>query len=186
MKKLRLMFLLFSLSVTTLFAQVELPSNFTYSRATGQKSGIPGYMLGLASQSIEYDLINNNPFEALTGFMQPERDYYLLLFINCKPALSLRRNVSKGAALTIDGEKFEYKSYKIKTEMKRKPLRLGIEMAEFEISREVFVKLIKADDVTVRVGSVFYNLDKDNVDALRYLAAEINQDLKRRKKPPVE
>lgn len=185
MKTLLTVFLI-SLFAVGVVAQVKLPSNFTFSRVTGQTSGLPGFLLGLAPESIEYDLLKGNEFEALTATLQPERDVYVLVFVNCKTQLSLRKSISKGATLAIDGEKIKIPKYRLKGEIRRKALKVGVEIAEFDIDKRTFVLLVNADDVTVQVGSVMYNLDEDNLLALRYLAFEVNKDLKRRGKPIVE
>lgn len=168
--------LVFSLSV---FSQ-ELPSNFEFKRETGQETGIPFFHIVPSTESVAYDAGLGNTFEALGVIAQPERDKYGVMLMNAKPTYQLSTGKNKSCTLIIDEEKFEYPRFTLGA--KNIVGKLRIETVAFQIDRNTFEKLAKGDDITIRCGIVSYNLDQDNIDALRYLANEIEKDLARRKK----
>ena len=54
--------------------------------------------------------------------------------------------------------------------------QLYMETAVIQISKEVLGKLLRAERVTAQCGMVVYELDRDNVEALKYLAEQIEKD----------
>ena len=157
-----------------------LPPNFEFKRETGQETGVPYFYLVPREEAMSYDSMRGSTFEALGAMIQPERGKYGLLFYNAKPQLQLRKDDKRGVLLKVDGEEIKVESY---APMVSKDLGLlKLEMAAIVIDRATYSKIVKADDVFIRVGSVAYSLDQDNIDALRYFAAEVERDLTRRKK----
>jgi hypothetical protein len=160
----------------------DLPSNFEYKRETGPKTGVPMFSLSTNNESVTYDAIEGNPFEALLLEVQPERGKYGLLYVNAKPRRSLLFGKSKSCSMKIDGDGV---SVKVLQGMPPKRLsRLLVEYMILQIDREVFEQLVTANDVFVKCGNVGYSLDQDNIDALHWFGAEITRDLKRRAAKP--
>lgn len=179
-KLLPFIILILAFAVQISYAQ-NLPSNFTYKRETGQETGVPIFTLVADTDAIAYDGANGNTFEALGALVQPERDKYGLMFLNAKKTYELQSQKAKGVTLTIDGEKFEIKTYSIVA--KNIVGKLRMEFAAIVIDKNMFDKLVKANDVIIRVGKVIYNLDQDNIDAFQYFGKEIEKDIQRRSKP---
>lgn len=164
-------FFVLCLSLNTL-AQ-ELPVNFEFKRETGQETGIPYFILMPRLEAITYDAMRGSTFEALGAMVQPERNKYGLLFFNAKEEYQLHLQKEKNVVLQIDGEEFKIPEYILG---ERKVVgRLKMETATIVIDKKIFEKLVKADDVIIRVGSIAYNLDQDNIDALHYYSAELKK-----------
>jgi hypothetical protein len=164
----------------TLAPAQELPINFEYKRETGQETGVPIFSLMPRSEAMDYDARRGSTFEALGMLTQPERDKFGLIFINVKNEYELSRRKEKGVLLRIDGEEFKIPTYLITTSSELGLLKF--EAAGIQISRLIFMKLVEANDVFIRVGDVAYNLDEDNILALHYYGSEIKRDLARRQK----
>lgn len=169
-----------SLSVFSQDAEpnIELPSNFQYKRETGEKSGLPSFYVVPSNESMASDAGRGNTFEALGAMIQPERDVYGLMFLNAKTTYQFSTNRNKSCTVTADGEKFEY--HRFMQGPKQVVGRLKFESVNIAIDKKAFEKITYADDVTIRCGVVLYNLDADNIDALKYLANEAEADLERR------
>ena len=177
--KIQILIILFLLFIGHSVVAQTLPSNFTYKRETGQETGVPIFILNLSQDSIVYDSLNGNTFEALCALVQPERDKYGLMFFNVKTKYELHLKKNTGVTITINDENFEIETYTITG--KRRLDKLYGETATIVINKTIFDKLIKADDVLIRVGTVKYNLDQDNIDAFHYFGKEIEKDIERRK-----
>lgn len=130
------------------------------------------------SEAMADDALRGSSFEALGAVVQPELDLYGLVFVNAKRAYQFSSNRNKSCTITADGEKFEYP--KFLPGAKALVGRLKIETVNIKINKKTFDKIVDSDDVTIRCGVVMYNLDADNIDALRYLANEADADLERR------
>ncbi len=158
----------------------DLPRNFRYKRETGQDTGVPVFSLVPNEEAMAYDGDHGNTFEAVGMLTQPEREKFGIVFINAKATAQLQGQKEKGVLLRIDGEEFKIADYTI---VASETLgKLSVESAAITIDRNIFQKLVKADDIFIRVGVAMYSLDQDNIDALHYYGAEIERDLKRRKK----
>lgn len=173
--------IVFLIFVAAAFAQ-ELPSNFSFKRETGEKSGLPFYTLAVSTESLAYDAGQGNSFEALGALVQPERGSYSLILMNAKPKYEFSENTA--CTLTVGSEDFGYK--KTILAARDRVGKLFVENIGLEIKKDVFFKLVKANDVTIRCGTVTYNLDKDNIDAIRYLGSEIEADLTSRGKSAID
>jgi len=155
-----------------------LPVNFEFKRETGQETGVPYFILTPREEAMSYDAERGSTFEALGMLTQPERDKFGLMFLNAKKDFQLQGQKDKGVLLRIDGEEFKIRDYKVVASKQVGLLR--IESAVVAVDRKIFEKLVKANDVFIRVGVVAYSLDQDNIDALHYYGAEIEKDIARR------
>ena len=158
----------------------ELPSNFLFKRETGQKTGIPVFQLIAHPDAIAYDAIYGNGFEALGLTLQPERNIYGVSFMNAKRRYQISILKRKRCSLNLDGKIFNFR--KVFTATRNKVGKLRVEVVGYKINKEIYDKLVGANEVIARCGKVAYNLDKDNIDAIRYVAEEARKDLERRKK----
>jgi hypothetical protein len=158
----------------------KLPPNFEMKRETGQVTGVPVFTLVPSNDAMAFDIERGSTFEALGALVQPERDKFGLLFYNVKKEYQLGQQKRKSVTLRIDGEEFIYDEYLVS---EHQPLgSLKMEIAGVQINRTVFERLVKANDVFIRVDDARYSLDQDNIDALRYFGAEIEKDIARRSK----
>ena len=76
-----------------------LPTNFTYKRETGEKTGIPIFMLQQNVDAVAFDAKHGNGFEALGAIIQPERDKYGSVFITLRGGFSFPQIVTNHAQL---------------------------------------------------------------------------------------
>lgn len=161
----------------------NLPPNFEYKRETGHDTGVPVFRLGPSPVAMAYDAERGESFEALAALVQPERDKFGVILFNCKRQRQLSESTDKTVVFILDGVKNTFKTpYTVMPQTISKG-ELTVEMAGLQISRQTFLDLLKAKDISVQFGKALYNLDKDNIAALRYFASEIDKDLKRRGKP---
>lgn len=155
---------------------IELPSNFRYRRELGETTGLPVYILMPEEEAMEADGEKGNVFQALGVIAQPAANKVGLTLVNAQTQYQLNINQTKGAYLTIGTEVIHIPDYQVL--LKRDVGKLKIETAAIKISNDILWKLVKADRITVQCGMVIYELDQDNIDALKYLAAQIEKDAK--------
>jgi hypothetical protein len=163
--------------------QEELPSNFFIKRETDQQTGNPIFLLSAHPDSIAYDAVNGNTFEALGAVVQPDIGKYVITLMNAKKAYQMTTGRDKSCSVTIDAENFSYPKFIWGAGGRARAGKLRIETVLFAVKRDVFDKLLEGNDIRIRCGSVRYNLDQDNIDALRYFGREVAADSERRKKP---
>ena len=171
--------LLLGLILGNVLSAQEIPSNFEFKRETGQVSGAPIFSLRPSVEAMTYDMTLGSTFEALGLLVQPDRNKYGVLFFNAKKTYEFVNSRDKSCLLQIDGSKTNFSSFTHLGKGKAGMLRL--ETVMINLDKDVFWKLMAADDVVARCGKVFYNLDQDNIDAFRYFASEVKKDLERRK-----
>ena len=161
-------------SVAATARVIELPSNFRYRRELGEVTGLPVYILMPEDEAMEADAQRGNVFQALGVLAQPEANKVGLTLINAQTQYQLQINQTKGAYITIGTEVIHIPDYQVL--LKRDIGKLKMETAAIKISNDILWKLVKADRITVQCGMVVYELDQDNIDALKYLAAQIEKD----------
>jgi hypothetical protein len=150
---------------------IELPSNFSYTRQLGEQTGLPYYTLMPDDEAMASDAKEGKVFQALGVMVQPAMNKFGLALINAQTQYQLHINKTKGAVITLGQEVFRIPEYEIAS---RKDVgRLKIETAAIKIPYDVFAKLLKSDRVTIQCGSVIYELDQDNIEALKYLGQQI-------------
>ena len=127
-------------------------------------------------EAMAADAEKGNVFQALGVIAQPAANKVGLTLINAQTQYQLHINQTKGAYITIGTEVIHIPYYQVL--QKRDIGKLKMETAAIKISNDILWKLVKADRVTVQCGMVIYELDQDNIDALKYLAAQIEKDTK--------
>ena len=152
-------------------ARVELPSNFSYSRQLGEQTGLPYYTLMPDDEAMANDAAEGKVFQALGVMVQPAMNKFGLALVNAQTQYQLHINKAKGAVITLGQEVFRIPEYEIA--LRKEVGRLKFETAAIKISQELFTKLLKSDRVTIQCGSVIYELDQDNIEALKYLGQQI-------------
>ncbi len=117
------------------------------------------FSLTTSSDSVAYDAINGNGFEALLTQVQPERGKYGLLFMNAKSRRSQLFGQLKSCSMKIGGEEVSVKALSL---LPAKSLsHLLAEYIILEIDRKVYDQLVTANDVFIKCGNVSYSLDQD-------------------------
>jgi hypothetical protein len=164
--------------VVAVLAQ-QLPVNFEYKRETGQETGLPYFTLTPRREAMAYDAARGSTFEALGAMVQPEAAKYGLIFYNAKESHQLHLQKEKGVLLKVDGEEFRIPEYTVHEQTSAG--RLKFEGASIVVNGLIFWKLATAKDVFIRVGTVAYSLDEDNIEALHYFAEAVARDVARRR-----
>jgi hypothetical protein len=168
-------FLLILALSLTVFSQ-ELPSSYEYNRSINEKAKLPMYYLAPRTEATNDAGLKGMPFAMLGAMVQPELNLYALLFLNAKEQYQLHLQKAKGATITIDGKSFNIKTYTSDSGDREIIGKLRMESAKLFINKTIYEKLIKSNNVSIRVGTVKYKLDRDNIDAFRYLANQIEQN----------
>jgi hypothetical protein len=155
---------------------IELPSNFHYNRELGKDTGLAVYTLTPDDETMAAATANGEEFQALGVLAQPDAKKVGLIFYSAARQFQLQINQAKGFYLTMDKEVVHVPTYLITGQ--REAGKLKMEVAGVQISNEVLWKLLRAEHVTAQCGMVVYELDRDNIEALRYLAIQIEKDAK--------
>lgn len=155
---------------------IELPSNFHYVRELGKDTGLPIHTLTPDNEAMAAAAANGEEFQALGVIAQPEANKVGLIFFNAARQYQLQISQAKGFHLIVEKEVFDIPSYLLSEQ--REFGKLKFEMAGIQISTELLWKLVKAEHVTAQCGSVVYELDRDNIEALKYLATQMEKDAK--------
>jgi hypothetical protein len=152
-------------------ARIELPSNFSYRRQLGEQTGLPYYSLMPDDEAMANDAAEGKVFQALGVMAQPGMNIFGLALINAQTQYQLHINKAKGAVITVGREVFRIPEYEIA--LRKEVGRLKFETAGIKISPDLFARLLKSDQITIQCGSVIYELDQDNIEALKYLGQQI-------------
>lgn len=155
---------------------VELPSNFHYVRTPGRQAEPSSYVLTPDEGAMDAAGGAGEEFQALGVTAQPEANKAAIIFYNAAKQFQLQTAREKGFRLTIERQSFNIPAYQVE---EQKDLgKLKLETARIQITKEILWKLVNADHVTAQCGTVIYELDRDNIEALKYLATQIEKDSK--------
>ncbi len=154
-----------------------LPSTFTFARENADDGGIL-YSLSLNAGEIIKKRGVNTPYQIVGAVARPDTGRAVIIFANAQKKFQLAAQRNKSVSIIADGEIIEDLEYEMAAQTEEDTV-IKLEIGNTLMSYKEFEKVMNAGSVTVTYGAVSYRLDKDNIAALRYLAAQIEKDNKK-------
>lgn len=117
----------------------------------------------------------DKPYRILGAVARPDSQKAVLMFVNAQGAFQL--NAEKDSSVVINADSLEIGNikYELAARGDDKP-GIKLEIANVLVTFSDFQKIARARSVMVNFGGVAYELDKENLNALRYMATEIEKD----------
>lgn len=155
--------------------QQTLSSSFSFTREAN-KAGTTDYVLKPMIDEIHKKIGGaDKPYQVLGAVARPTTDGAVLVFANAQTESQLYSQTNRGVSIKAGSLEVKNLEYELAAQSEdNAPTKL--EIANVLITFKDFQKIAGAKSVTVKFGSVAYQLDKDNLDALHYMAAEIEKD----------
>jgi hypothetical protein len=174
-----ILFIMLALLIVPVAAQSQtLSSSFSFSREPNRAGSID-YVLKPIVDEIHKKIGGpDRAYQALGALARPKNLAAVLLFANAQRESQLSTQSDKSVFIKAGSLEFNYPEYVLAAKSESEsPIRL--EIANVLISLQDFLKIATANSVSVKFGAVTYQLDKDNLEALRHMATEIETDQKK-------
>lgn len=117
----------------------------------------------------------DRPYQALGVLARPSTNAAVLLFANAQRESQLYTQNEKKVLIKADGFELSDLEY-VPAARTDEETTIKLEIVNVLIKLPDLQKIAAASAVTVWFGKVSYRLDKDNLEGLRYIAAEIRKD----------
>lgn len=155
-----------------------LPSTFTFARETTDDGGIL-YSLSMNAGEIIKKRGVNSPYRIVGAVVRLDTQRAVILFANAQRQFQLANQRDKSVTIITDSEKIEGLEYKMAAQSEEDTV-IKLEIGNTLMTYKEFEKIMNAGSVTVTYGAVSYQLDKENIQALQYFAAQIEKDNKKK------
>jgi hypothetical protein len=119
----------------------------------------------------------HKPYRIVGVLARPSKQLAVLLFVNSHNEYQLDQQTDKNVVISIDTEEIQSLSYEMAAKNADGPLKL--EIGNVLIKLDDLRRIAKATSVTLKLGAVVHQLDRDNLMALKYLVGEIDKDEKK-------
>jgi hypothetical protein len=169
-------FALFVLAPVLTPAQT-LSSLFSFERKTADDGGIIYTLTPNAGDIIKKRGLNS-PYQMIGAVARPDTGKAVIIFANAQKQFQLAVQRNKSVSIIADGEIIEDLKYEMAAQSEGDTV-IKLEIGNTVMSYREFEKMMNADSVTVTYGAVSYQLDKENLAALHYFAAQIEKDNKK-------
>ena len=118
------------------------------------------------------------PFQIIGAVARPTKQAAVLLFVNAQKEFQFHAETDRNVVITADSVEIRNLTYELagKSEGESEPIK--VEVGNVLLSWKDFLTITRANSVLVKYGSVTYQLDKDNINALHYFLSEIEKDQK--------
>jgi hypothetical protein len=168
--------LLFTISlfsfVSTVRAQAPYPS-LGFTRETNTENTFD-YVLKPNADEIHKRIGGSDkPYRIVGAVARPAKRIAVLLFVNAQAEYQLEPH-DNSVTIIVDSISIPNLTYEVAVKKEYPPIKL--EIVNILIDLDAFKRIAKGTSVTMRLGSVAHQLDKDNLDALRHLVKEVEKD----------
>ena len=180
MKRLSQLTLLATLALTLLVQSVAAQSPYpslSFGREPN-KEDTTDYFLQPHVEEIHKRLGGpDKPYRIVGVLARPSKQLAVLLFVNSHNEFQLDPQTDKSVVISIDSVEIGNLSYEMAAKNAEGPLKL--EIGNVLIKLDDLRKIAKATTVTMKLGALVHQLDRDNLTALKYLVSEIDKDEKK-------
>ncbi len=168
--------LAFLFLVQTASAQSPYPS-LSFGRESNNE-GSTDYVLRPEVEEIHKRVGGADKSYRIVGALaRPSKQAAVLLFMNYQKDFQLDAQADKSVIITIDAADIGNLNYEIAAKNDDPPLKL--EIGNVLMSLDDLRRIAKGGSVTIKLGAVVHQLDRDNLTAIRYLVSEIEKDEKK-------
>ncbi|HWN11752.1 MAG TPA: hypothetical protein VNO50_21175 [Pyrinomonadaceae bacterium] len=162
------------LFVSAVSAQVPYPS-LAFTRESNSE-GSTDYVLRPKVEEIQKKAGGvDKPYQIVGVLARPAKAMAVLLFLNAQKEIQFDPQANSRVVITVDGVELPRLQYELTATTDSDVIKLQI--ANVMIPLKDLQRIAKGASVTLKIGSVVHQIEKDNLSALRYLTAEIEKDL---------
>lgn len=119
----------------------------------------------------------DKPYRIVGALARPAKEAAVLLFTNFQKDFELDKQTDKSVIITVDSVDIGNLKYEMAAKNDDPPLKL--EIGNVLISLADLRRIAKGGSVTMKLGAVVHQLDRDNLTAIKYLVSEIDKDEKK-------
>lgn len=156
-----------------------LPATFKYEREIAKDGGVV-YSLSPVPSEIISRKGSETPYQIVGVVARLDTQRAVIMFANAQRRFQISTQSDKSVTIFADSETIDGLEYEIAAKDDR-DVPIKLEIGNTVMTFAQFEKIMNANSVTVTYGAVSYKLDKENLQALRYFAAQINKDRKKSK-----
>ena len=142
------------------------------------KEGSTDYLLRPEVEEIHKRLGGpDKPFRIIGALARPTKEAAVLLFMNFQKDFQLDTQTDQSVVITVDSVDIGNLKYEMAAKNDDPPLKL--EIGNVLITLADLRRIAKAGSVSMKLGAVVHQLDRDNLAAIQYLVSEIDKDDKK-------
>lgn len=119
----------------------------------------------------------DKPYRIVGVLARPSKQLAVLLFVNSHNEFQLDLQTDKSVVITVDSVDIGNLSYEMAARNADGPLKL--EIGNVLIKLDDLRKIANGASVTMKLGAVVHQLDRDNLTAFKYLLSEIDKGEKK-------
>lgn len=116
-------------------------------------------------------------FRIVGAVARPANRLAVLLFVNSQKEFQLEPQSDKSVVITVDGADIAGLKYEVAAKEDEPTAKL--EIGNVLLRLDDLRKVANGGSVTMKMGTVVHQLDRDNLAALKYLISEIDKDEKK-------
>ena len=153
-----------------------LPSTFKYEREVSKDGGIVYTLTPVASEIIRRKGLET-PYQIVGAVARLDTQKAVIIFANAQRKFQLATQSDKSVTIFADSTTIDELEYQMAAQSDSDAV-IKLEIGNTLMTFAQFEKIMNANSVTVTYGAVSYRLDKENIQALHYFAAQIEKDRK--------
>lgn len=179
MNRARLLLMVLGLLLFVSAGQAQSPHSGLAFLKEKNNEGTMDYVLKPDVEEINRRLGGNDkPFKIIGALARPAKQVAVLLFVNAQKEFQFPAESDTTVVITADASDIRIVNSDLAARSDDETQILKTEIVNILVYWKEFQKISRAKSVTVTYGPVTYQLDKDNIDALHFLMAEIEKDQK--------
>jgi hypothetical protein len=176
--------ILLTIFALLLFAPVfssaqTLPSTYKFEREVSEDGGVLYSLTPVAAEIIRKKGLET-PYQIVGAVARLDTQKAVIIFANAQRKFQLATQSDKSVTIFADSATIDDLEYQMAAQSDGDTV-IKLEIGNTVMTFAQFEKIMNADSVTVAYGAVSYKLDKENIQALHYFAAQIEKDRKKNK-----
>lgn len=161
------------------FASAQtLPATFKYEREVSEDGGVVYTLTPVAEEIIRRKGLET-PYQIVGAVARLDTQKAVIIFANAQRRLQLTTQSDKSVTIFADSATIDDLEYQMAAQSGTDAV-IKLEIGNTLMTFAQFEKIMNADSVTITYGAVSYRLDKENIEALHYFAAQIEKDSKKK------
>jgi len=159
-------------------AAAQSPSTGLSFERESNKENTTDYVLKPVHDEVHKHLVGaDKPYRIVGALARPAKQLAVLLFVNIQKDFELSPQADKSVVITVDAADIRNLKYEVAASDEQPTGKL--EIGNVLIRLDDLRKVANGTSVTMKMGAVVHQLDRDNVAALKYLISEIDKDEKK-------
>lgn len=155
-----------------------LPATYKFEREVSDDGGVVYSLTPVAAEIIRRKGLET-PYQIVGAVARLDTQRAVIIFANAQRKFQIATQSDKSVTIFADSETIEGLEYQMAAQSESDVV-IKLEIGNTVMTFPQFEKIMNADNVTVTYGAVSYKLDKENIQALHYFAAQIEKDRKKK------